>query len=222
MFIFLFCLFPVTLLFTGYNFYKSEHGIELLCQNIPAALLGAVSSGVICAVYAFFIFSSPYTKNSLMGYSLCQWFIMFFPFAIVVTFYMFWANDSLEKRIKGLIPLSLSYFSVYLPYISLKQDFTDSFYICLVRPVLILLYIYIAVLLAGNFYRCVIEKNKKFILEGFLLILFSLLPFFIQGIWYFGLNFVFWFIPAVAYGVFCGWILKVPVKEMLTVLKSGN
>ena len=112
MFLFAFLILPIFL--AWYCFYKKNSKI------LPSILIGIVCAVVLCLILALFTFSHrivPYDFPKNLTHLLLTQTVL--PLLVPYLLFVIFSKDNLEYKMESFLPLSLSFFAVYLPFIIL-------------------------------------------------------------------------------------------------------
>ena len=164
MLLFLLFLMPLSLIF--YMTYKKSD------KTVSASILGFMVSLVIVMFRGFFTFS-----HKIVYFSFWPNFLDLFllqtliPVAILYGIFFFVDHDDIDYKVKAYIPLTMSFYVIYLPYSVITS--TDSMYSgfnIFIKPALCSLMIFLTGLYIKNIFTCVARKNKPLIFLNFFLL----------------------------------------------------
>ncbi len=183
MLLFLLLLMPLSL--TAFCYNKKIRNV------LPCLLLGFFISLIFCGFKSFFMFSHPVVFYSIAKtFSSIFVFQILLPVAILYGAFFFVSHDSLLYKSGAFVPLVMSFYAVFLPYmvISGTESIYSGFQI-LIKPVLYAAMIMQAgALLSSLFYALQIHSKRLFILNAILVIVYLVFPAIIETIYLLSCN----------------------------------
>ena len=171
--LFLLVLFPCVL---GLYFFQSVNGKKYL-----VAFAGCFSAVVYCTAAG--LFSSafrlvPYSFfSNFLFYFLTQAFI---PLVLLNGIFFIWSKDSLEYKIDSFFPLTVSFYSVYLPFSIMFGVIEFNFYQLFIKPLIFLFMIMSLFFMIKIIYNFLLNDSKNkylfFVLMVFAFFIFLIIP----------------------------------------------
>ena len=153
MFLFSFLILPI---FLGwYCFYKKNSRI------VPAILIGIICAVVLCLFLVLFSFSHrivtfDFSKN-LIHLLLTQTVL---PLLVPYLLFILFSKDTFEYKIESFLPLCLSFFIIYLPFIILTtEEGLYSGFSLFIKPVLFLIMILTCSFSVKQVYKSIVSKK---------------------------------------------------------------
>lgn len=163
MFVFSFVFLP--LLLACFCFFYKSH------KMVPVIAIGILTGIIVCACQSFFTFAHrviPYNFIDNYLYLLFRQTIL--PLFILYLVFFLVSKDELQFKIDSFLPLNLSYYSIYLPYIIITtSEGLYSWFALFVKPVLFGAMLVQTAISVWYFYKLL--KNNKIILSILLTII---------------------------------------------------
>ena len=215
---FLFFLFPVVFSYCVYHDFKTC-GAFYLKHRILVILFAVICGCAAAALFEFVIFVPEYFGTNFLLYVLVHW---IFGFVIPLLFYVLfvlWSKDSWKDRIDSFLYFMLPFFSVYVPFVCFSQEKYTSFFFLFIAPLLMMFTIFAIKREVIRIFTDIQTKTRSFIPSVFLILFESILPFVIQGLWYFDFSFFVWIPLFSAYVVFCVVHAKLDFKSVIELIK---
>ena len=155
MFVFSFVFLP--LLLASFCFFYKSHKI------VPVIAIGIFTGIIVCACQSFFTFAHrviPYNFIDNYLYLLFRQTIL--PLFILYLVFFLVSKDELQFKIDSFLPLNLSYYSIYLPYIIITtSEGLYSWFALFVKPVLFGAMLVQTAISVWYFYKLL--KNNKIV-----------------------------------------------------------
>lgn len=113
----LFSFMVIPLLLTCFCMYYKNKDI------VPVVVMGLVAGILVCAFKTFFLFS-----HRVVPYSLSENYVYLFfrqafiPVILLYAIFFIFSKDSLDYKINAYFPLELSFFTVFLPYLTVSSS----------------------------------------------------------------------------------------------------
>lgn len=171
MFLFLFAILPVSLI-VFFLFNKDT-------KYLPVMFTGAITALIVCGINAFFL-----TSHRLVPVSIFENCIFYlhkqylFPVIIIYAVYLIISNDSWEFKFKSFFPLFTAFYMIYMPFFLLKGHAVNySFSEIFIFPLLQFFMIFTI--------SCLLSQNTKakihtIILNSFVILIYLVLPSYIE------------------------------------------
>lgn len=216
MYLFMLLLFPVAFIFYIRNRFATGKKINWLVV-IYGALVGIAVSGF----KAFLMFRSHYQGSSMPFYVLDSW----IPFSLVPLIFCgisyFLSEDDVKERFGFYVSYIIPFMSVYFTAESLSMNKPYPFFVLFVKPVLYLCMVLGIRKSIEHLFKEVDRKSKLWILDICLILVESLLPAIIEGIWYYQVSVVVLLVVCAAY--FAGSLVRtITIKEIKTDVLLQN
>lgn len=161
MLIFSFVLFPAVL--ASYLLLKK--------QNYLVAVFSLTCALLVAFIRGFFFFPESFISLSILECSLRFFFPMALIPAVFFTLFMFFSKDELNIKIDSVLLFFLTFFMVTVPFETIRNFSTFNFYVCFLRPVVYLTFVFAAGGATKTMLASFSKNNKKI---GFLEILILL------------------------------------------------
>lgn len=177
MFLFSFLILPV--FFVWYCFYKKNSKI------VPAILIGIVCAVLLCLFLALFTFSHrivPYSFSQNLTHLLLTQTVL--PLLLPYLLFLLFSKDTLEYKTESFLPLSLSFFEIYLPFIIITtSEGLYSGFSLFIKPVLFLIMILVCSFSVKQIYKSIISKKViQIIIFTVVFVMFMMIPSFIEAL----------------------------------------
>lgn len=186
MYSFLFLAIPSILVF--YIFSNRKYSPRKFTVPFITALIAAV---VFTFTKFFFVAEIHNIKASIILHTLYLFRFTATPVVCfaAMTFLLF--KDEFEYKNEALTILLLTFYSIYLPFLTLRTGERKSFFMMITNPLLIMAMIIILNYSILTIKKGISEKRRTLISIGAVSILTALfMPPFIQAIWYFNTSFI--------------------------------
>ncbi len=166
MFIFSFIFLPLLLVWFCFD-YKSQ-------KLVPIISIGVIVSIIVCACQAFFTFAHrviPYNFADNYFYLLFRQTVL--PLVIVYGVFFLISKDEVQFKVDSFLPLLLSYYSIYLPYVIITtSEGLYSWFVLFFKPILFGAMLIQTAISIRYFYKFLIDKKVAMII---ILVIISLL-----------------------------------------------
>ena len=177
MFLFAFLILPIFL--AWYCFYKKNSKI------LPSILIGIVCAVVLCLILALFTFSHrivPYDFPKNLTHLLLTQTVL--PLLVPYLLFVIFSKDNLEYKMESFLPLSLSFFAVYLPFIILTTaEGLYSGFSLFIKPILFLMMILVCAFSVKQINKSIISKKViPVILFTFVFVIFMIIPSIVEAL----------------------------------------
>ncbi|MCR5764142.1 MAG: hypothetical protein K6G00_12255 [Treponema sp.] len=174
---------------------------------VPPALTGLIIAIITCAIKEFFIFYSHIaTTNSFAHFLYLAARDSIIPMTVLFLIFMILSKDERNYIIESIVPLSLSFFSAYIPYFILRGKEPQSMFLSVIKPLLFISLSFLASAAVKCMHSYIKNNNKPFIaLAAFATIICLILPSMIETIWYYNINRIIWLLLSIIYisAAFC-------------------
>ncbi|MCR4735371.1 MAG: hypothetical protein K5829_10260 [Treponema sp.] len=156
MFIFSFIYLPLLLVWFCF-YYKSQ-------KLVPVISIGIIVAILVCACQAFFTFAHrviPYNFSDNFLYLLFRQTLL--PLVILYTVFCLVSRDEIQFKVDCFLPLTLSYYAIYLPYIIITtSEGLYSWFVLFFKPMLFGAMLVQTSISINYFYKFI--KNKKLVM----------------------------------------------------------
>ena len=177
MFLFSFLVLPVLLVW--FCFYKKNSKL------LPSILFGMLCAVVLSLFLVLFTFSHriiPYDFRENLTYLLLNQTVL--PLLIPYFLFVVFLRDNWEYKIENFLPLELSFFAVYLPFIILTTaEGLYSGFSLFIKPILFLVMILVCAFSVKQIYKSIISKKViPIILFTVVFVIFMIIPSIVEAL----------------------------------------
>ena len=177
MFLFSFLVLPVLLVW--FCFYKKNSKL------LPSILFGMLCAVVLSLFLVLFTFSHriiPYDFRENLTYLLLNQTVL--PLLIPYFLFVVFSRDNWEYKIENFLPLELSFFAVYLPFIILTTaEGLYSGFSLFIKPILFLVMILVCAFSVKQIYKSIISKKViPIILFTVVFVIFMIIPSIVEAL----------------------------------------
>lgn len=177
MFLFSFLVLPVLLVW--FCFYKKNSKL------LPSILFGMICAVVLSLFLVLFTFSHrivPYDFRENLTYLLLNQTVL--PLLIPYFLFVVFSRDNWEYKIENFLPLELSFFAVYLPFIILTTaEGLYSGFLLFIKPVLYVMMIFACSFSVKLLYKSIVlKKIIQIIIYAIVFIIFMILPSIVEAL----------------------------------------
>ena len=177
MFLFSFLVLPVLLVW--FCFYKKNSKL------LPSILFGMICAVVLSLFLVLFTFSHriiPYDFRENLTYLLLNQTVL--PLLIPYFLFVVFSRDNWEYKIENFLPLELSFFAVYLPFIILTTaEGLYSGFSLFIKPILFLVMILVCAFSVKQIYKSIISKKViPIILFTVVFVIFMIIPSIVEAL----------------------------------------
>lgn len=168
---------------------------------VPPALTGLLIAILTCFIKEFFIFYSHIATTNFPAYfaylaardSILPLLALYLAFTLL-------SKDEKDYKIESIVPLALSFYSIYIPYFVLTGKEPQAMFLSVIKPILFISLSFIASAALKNINRFMTDRNTALsVLSIFFFILALLLPSLIEALWYYKLIAASWIFSSIIY-----------------------
>ncbi len=159
-------------------------------MNWLVVIFGALTGAGVSGFKAFLMFRSHYQGSSVFYYTLDNW----VPYSLVPLVFCgisyFFSSDDVKERFGFYVTYIISFMSVYFVSETLSLSKPFPFFVLFVKPVLYLCMVLGIRKSIEHLFKKVSENSSMWILDIVLILVESLIPAVIEGIWFYQVSYI--------------------------------
>ena len=168
---------------------------------VPPALTGLLVAIITCFIKEFFIFYSHIaTSNFIAHFAYLSARDSIIPLTVLSLIFMLFSKDDADYKAESVLPLALSFFTVYIPYFIITGKEPQAMFLLIVKPILFIALGFITSAILKRMFAFMNDKNSSLTaISIFLTVIALVIPSLIETIWYYNINAFIWIISSIIY-----------------------